>query len=234
MIMKKLVTALALCASFSAFAQVESANIVGYNNTTGENGASVYTPMFIPVGGGNATLGDIKGNFVEWTDTIQILDSSLAATTIYTWIDVTYASNPPVWTSNGTTDDSNVVVPRGAAVVISSSAATLLNAGQVQTGTTQITCGTGATVLGNPVPKAITLGSIGFTDLVEWTDTIQMLDNTLAATIIYTWIDITYASNPPVWTSNGTTDDSGVVLAPGAGFVLSSANGSTVTFPAAM
>jgi len=30
--MKKLVTALALCASFSAFAQVESANVVGYNS----------------------------------------------------------------------------------------------------------------------------------------------------------------------------------------------------------
>jgi len=32
--MKKLVTALALCASFSAFAQVESANIVGYETKT--------------------------------------------------------------------------------------------------------------------------------------------------------------------------------------------------------
>ncbi len=233
--MKKLVTAIALCAAVSAaYAAVESSNIVGYNNTTGENGASLYSPMFIPVGGGTPTLGDIKGNFVENSDTIQILDNTLVATTVYTWVDVTYSGNPPVWSSDGGTDDSAVVIPRGAAVIISSESATILNAGQVQTGTLQIVCGTGATVLGNPTPKTITLGSISFTDLVENSDTIQLLDNTLVATTVYTWVDVTYSSNPPVWSSDGGTDDSGVTLAPGAGFVLSSENGSTVTFPAAL
>jgi hypothetical protein len=52
MIMKKLVTALALCASFSAFAQVESQNIVGYVTTSIPAGQN-----WIVLGNGLATVG---------------------------------------------------------------------------------------------------------------------------------------------------------------------------------
>ena len=235
MIMKELVTAFAACAAAGlALAQVES-NIVGYVNTQGANGATVFSPMFVACGGGNATLGDITGDFTEYSDTLQILDETLTTSTMYSWIDVTYSAITPVWTSDGSTDDSAVVIPRGAGVVISSSAAVILNAGEVETTDVVISCDMGATVLGNPTPVTITLGDITFSGLQEWDDSIQLLDPTLSTAEIYTWIDVTYGSNDPVWSSDGVADDSSTILAPGAGFVLSCANnGVTVTFPSAL
>jgi len=211
---------------------VDTVNVVGYVNTPGADGFTVIAPMFVECGGTNAVLGKITGDFEEWSDTLQILDDTLSTSTIYTWIDVTYDNNPPVWTSDGGTDDSDVVIPRGAAVVISSTEAVIQNRGQVETTAVSIDCSVGFSVLGNPTPVTITLGDITFAGLEEWSDTLQILDDTLSTSDIYTWIDVTYDNNPPVWTSDGGTDDSAVELIPGAGFVLSSVNGATVTFPA--
>jgi hypothetical protein len=209
-------------------AQVESVNIVGYTTTTGANGATMYAPMFTAVGGGAITLGDIKGDFEEYVDTIQILDENLVGTTLYNWVDI---GRGPVWTSDFATDDSAVTIPIGHSVVISTSGSQIQNAGEVKLTPTVVTCGTGATTLGNPLPKPITLGSIIFTGLEEYVDTIQILDENLVGTTLYNWVDL---GGGPVWTSDFATDDSSTVFEAGVGFVLSSQNGCTVTFPAAL
>ena len=238
--MKELVTAFAACAIAGAVMAADS-NIVGYVSTVGnDNGATLLAPMFIECGGVNAKLGMITGEFDEYLDTVQILDDTLAMAVEYVWVDVTYdplGLTSPVWSSDYTTDDSDVVIPRGVGVVVSKSTAIIQYAGEVEAGGVSIACDPGATVLGNPTPVTITLGQIGFTDLEEYTDTIQLLDSTLAMATEYVWVDVTYdplGLTPPVWSSDYTADDSGVELAPGVGFVLSSMNGSTVTFPAAL
>jgi len=217
-----------------ALAQGTDSNVVGYVNTQGEDGFTVLAPMFCGCGGTDMTLGDIKGDFAEWSDSIQILDDTLTTSAMYTWVDITYSGADPVWTSDYGTDDSDVVIPRGAAVVISSMATVIQNAGEVETTGVVIPCDPGFTVLGNPTPVEIKLGDIAFTDLVEWSDSIQLLNDALTTSAMYTWVDVTYAGVTPVWTSDYATDDSATPLAPGAGFVLSSANGSTVTFPSAL
>ncbi|MCL2104303.1 MAG: hypothetical protein FWH21_04510 [Kiritimatiellaeota bacterium] len=220
-------TVFAACAIAGAAVAADS-NIVGYVNTDGNDGATLIAPMFIECGGSDTTLGMITGEFEEWADTLQILDDTLAMATIYFWADV---GAGPVWTSDGATDDSTITIPRGAGVVVSKSTATIFCAGEVEMGSVVIPCGSGATALGNPTPVKIKLGDINFSDLEEWSDTLQLLDGSLAMATIYFWADV---GSGPVWTSDGATDDSTVELAPGAGFVLSSMNGSTVTFPAAL
>lgn len=227
--MKKLMTAFAACMIAGLVsAAVESQNIVGYTTVVGANGATMYTPMFTAVGGGAITLGDIKGDFVEYTDTLQILDENLVTVSLYYWVDL---GSGPVWTSDFATDDSSVEVPFGNSVVISSAAAGIVNAGEVKLTATQVVCGVGATTLGNPVPVEITLGDMDFTGLVEYTDTLQILDENLVTVALYYWVDL---GSGAVWTSDFATDDSSTPLAVGAGFVLSSQDGCTVTFPAAI
>jgi len=216
-----------------ALAQGTDSNVVGYVNTQGENGATLLAPMFVACDGtGEARLEHITGNFEEWVDTLQILDDTLVTSTLYWWIDVD-GLGKCVWSEDTLTDDSAVTIPRGAGVVISSAAATIQNAGEVATTGVVIECDPGASVLGNPIPVAIKLGSISFTGLEEWEDTLQLLDGTLVTSTLYWWVDVD-GLGTPVWSEDTLADDSNVELAPGAGFVLSSANGSTVTFPSAL
>ena len=226
-------TVFAACAIAGAAVAADS-NIVGYVNTDGENGFTVFAPMFIECGGTDTTLGMITGDFDEFMDTVQVLDDTLTTSTLYTWVDVTWSSATPVWTSDFATDDSAVIIPRGAGVVVSKSTTTILCSGEVEVGSVVIPCDPGFTVLGNPTPVKITLGDIDFLGLEEFSDTLQLLDDSLVTSTLYTWVDVTWSGATPVWTSDFATDDSGVELAPGAGFVLSSMNGSTVTFPAAL
>ena len=229
MIMKELVTVFAALAVAGAAVAADS-NVVGYVNTDGENGFTVFAPMFIECNGTDTTLGMIKGDFDEWMDTLQILDDTLAAATAYTWVDVNY-DGKPVWSEDFVTDHSSVIIPRGAGVVISKATAIIQCAGEVEVGNAVIPCDPGFTVLGNPTPVTIKLGDIGFIGLEEWMDTLQILDDRLAAAKAYTWVDVNF-DGTPVWTEDFVTDYSADELAPGVGFVLSSMNGATVTFPA--
>lgn len=226
--MKKLVTAIATCAIAIMVSAVESVNIVGYMNTTGTNGFTMYTPMFTSIGGGSNMLGDITGNFVGDVDTLQMLDENLVGSAIYFWSDL---GSGTVWTSDFVNDDSAVTIPIGHSVVISSASAIIQNAGEVKKTATPVVCGTGFTTLGNPLPKAITLGDITFDGLVGDVDTLQILDENLVGTAIYFWSDL---GSGTVWTSDFVNDDSGTILASGAGVVLSSQDGCTVTFPTAL
>jgi len=215
-------------------AMAVDSNVVGYVNTPGENGYTVFAPMFCGCLDTPMTLGAITGDFTEYSDSLQILDDGLVTSDSYVWVDVTYSGAAPVWSSDYVTDDSGVVVPRGAAVVISSAAAVIQNAGEVETKDITIECDPGFTVLGNPTPVTIKLGDIKFTDLEEYSDSLQILDDGLVTSDSYVWVDVTYSGAAPVWSSDYVTDDSGVELLPGAGFVLSSANGSKATFPSAL
>ena len=234
--MKKLVTVFAACAVAGLVMAADGvpSNVVGYVKTPGENGYTVFAPMFCGCLDTPMTLGAITGDFAEWVDSLQVLDAGLVASDSYVWVDVTYSGATPVWTSDFGTDDSGVIVPRGAAVIISSTATIIGNAGEVEAKDIIIDCDPGYTVLGNPTPVPITLGDIKFTGLEEWIDSLQLLDAGLVASDSYVWVDVTYSGATPVWTSDFGTDDSGIPLDPGAGFILSSVNGSKVTFPSAL
>ena len=73
--MKKLVTAACALVAGMAMAQVQSANIVGYQDFTGLGSFNLTVATFLPIGtdGSTMTLGNIVGNsaFVPGTDYLK-------------------------------------------------------------------------------------------------------------------------------------------------------------------
>jgi len=115
--MRKLVTVFATCA-IAGMAVAADSNVVGYVNTPSEGEFMVFSPMFCGCGDTPATLGDIKGDFAEITDSIQVLDDELFMADTYVWLDITWSGADPVWTSDWMTDDSNVELAPGAGFIL--------------------------------------------------------------------------------------------------------------------
>jgi hypothetical protein len=110
--MKKMLTLGAIAACASVFA-LESANIVGYNNTAARAGLNWYAPQFLTVGANTTDINAIQlddggAMSVGWGDNMQIvgplgnpettylyLDPSLdptATATTYFWADENYSA----------------------------------------------------------------------------------------------------------------------------------------------
>jgi len=189
---------------------VDTSNVVGYVNTDGANGFTVFAPMFVECDdSGDALLGKITGNFEPWEDTIQILNDLLDTSDLYYWTEDDSGLEPVFyWSSDLSSDDSDVVIPRGAGVVISSTEAVIQNRGQVEATAVSIDCETGYTVLGNPIPVAITLGDITFAGLSPWDDTLQFFNNQLDTADLYYWIEDDSGDDPVFyWSLDFSTDN---------------------------
>lgn len=172
--MKKLVTALALCASFSAFAQVESANIVGY--TTVPTLAGTYTMIggqFEGVGGGGMPVQSIKGSFVGGTglvDSDNLLVWSNGSYKSYffgNWAGAYGAEYDNLWYWGG--DDANpstdVIMPGQGLWFLSrsGSAGTATFSGQVKVNNTNLSVLANTyTLFSNPYPTEVAINSASF------------------------------------------------------------------------
>ncbi len=88
--MKKLVTAFALCASFSAFAQVESSNIVGYNSGLSLV-AGNYNMLSAPFTSVGSTTGVKIKNMFSDNSVFVAGGSSVDADTISIWENGAYS-----------------------------------------------------------------------------------------------------------------------------------------------
>jgi len=230
--MKKLVTALALCASFSAFAQVESANVVGYQTLSVTNTYKDIVSSFVTVGGDQTSikLRDIvpSAGFKNGVGTLTFFASSgvVDKTAMYVdgigWLDV-YENDPA--------DYNEIVIPAGKGFFAASSASyTLTLAGEVKFTQTPVPLGT-YTVVGNASPVPIKLGDIvpssGFKNGVG-TVTFFAPNGTVSKTAMYVdgigWLDV-YENDPADYNLIPLEACDGV-------FVSTGVAGQTLTLPA--
>ncbi len=228
--MKKLVTAFALCAAFSAYAQVESANVVGYNtipitqrntmigmpfentDSTGMqiNDAFPYTP-------GN---GMTPGTFSSNSDQIQIGSIIGGSYTVY-WLSNKSNITSNKWTTaGGTVVATAVLEPGSVAWYVSRTADTtnalthwnLVTKGQVladATSTRVIKAGI-PSLISNPYPIEYNINSENWVDkggkagaFASTADQIQVRTST-GSYIVY-WLSNKANVTSNKWTTAGGT-----------------------------
>jgi len=249
--MKKLVTALALCASFSAFAQVESANVVGYQTKTATGQYFSSGATFISVGSTSNQwkLGDIKlTGSTPQQDIIQFLSVVDANTEITaTYVDLAAAggnAGDVGWydfTLSTRLDD--ITFPAGTAFLCNfgSSGVSIMSAGQVLSGPTTLDLsGIQYPFVANLLPMQLTLGSITVAGSTPQQDIFQFLSVTDANTeLTATYVDLAAAggnAGDVGWydfTLSTRLDDT--ILSAGAAFLCNLGSPSvSITFPSAL
>ena len=82
--MKKLMIVAAAAMGLAAFGDIESSNVVGYQQKETVTGFNFVIPTFDVVGGGKVNIQDIKiEGATDWADNIQILDEGGAGIAQY-------------------------------------------------------------------------------------------------------------------------------------------------------
>jgi len=228
--MKKLVTALALCAAVSAYAQVESANIVGYQTINIPSGFSASATTFVTVGGDGTKclLGEIKGNAAFEGQSIQILSSDGAGTVILT---ASYYDGFG-WYDNDNNEVNNTELTKGEAFIVSTAAsgATLTFSGEVRATSFSVAVSSGFSLLGNSLPKNLTLGDITANAAFEG-QSIQLLSSDGLGSVVLT---ASYYDGYG-WYDNDNNNVDSTTINSSASFVVSTAaTGAQIIFPAAL
>lgn len=187
--MKKLMTALAICATagiVSATDPVTSANVVGYKQESSGDGVWIQPIQFAKVGSDNATACSLS----------EVLDFSTVATYDQLWAYdavlgdyIQYEMRADgQWhdASNNQVVDIQVT-PGNAMLLISGN--TLTFAGQVPsiTSYTQEFNGDGVYLLGSAIPAATTVASFNWSSSVSVYDQLWLYDAYLGDYIQYEW-----------------------------------------------
>ena len=230
------------CATVS-FAELASANVVGYNNTEAREGLNWYAPMFLTVGANTINIQDIKlddggAMSVGWGDVMQVVGPLGNAETEYFYWDPSVDPNGEA-TSYYWGDDAGAPVAvsfdKGDGVGLDNANGleyTIQNAGQVPSEKVTFAAREGLNWSGNPFPATINLSAIVLNDAgamsVGWGDVMQIvgpLGN--ADTEYFYWdpsVDPTATATTYYWGDDAGTAVN-VTLQPGAGFAIDNANG---------
>ena len=242
--MKKLMIAAsaALCATVS-FAELASANVVGYNNTEAGTDLNWYAPMFLTVGANTIDINSIKlddggAMMVGWGDVMQVVGPKGNAETMYFYwdpsVDPTATATTYYWgDDSGNAVDVSFDTGDGLAFDnMNGIEFSIQNAGQVPSEKVTIEAHEGLNWSGNPFPAPINLSAITLNDggamSIGWGDVMQIVGpKGNAETMYFYWdpsVDPTATATTYYW-----GDDSGnavnVTLQPGAGFAIDNMNG---------
>ena len=97
------------CATVS-FAELASANIVGYNNTAARTDLNWYAPMFLTVGANTIDINSIQlddagAGMVGWGDSMQVVGPLGNAETLYAFwsdpsMDMSGKATGPFWSDD--------------------------------------------------------------------------------------------------------------------------------------
>ena len=222
---------------------MESANIVGYNNTAAREGLNFYAPAFLTVGANTIDINDIKlddgGTMsVGWGDVMQVvgpkgetqsayfywdpsMDPNEKATTYYWGDDACFAVNTSFDSGDGIAFDNMNAIEFN-----------IQNAGQVPTGKVTVSSREGLIWSGNPFPAPINLNAIVLNDggamSVGWGDVLQIVDSKGGADFAYFYWDA--SMDPEEKATSAYWGDDGcfavnATLEPGAGFAIDNMNG---------
>ena len=230
------------CATVS-FAELASANVVGYNNTAARADLNWYAPQFLTVGANtidiNAiTLDDGGLGFVGWGDTMKIVGPLGSASQMYFFysdpsMDLSGKATGPFWSN---TDGNSVQVSfaSGDGIAIDNVNAyeyAIQNAGQVPSGNVTVAARADLNWLGNPFPAPIHINAVTLKDelgMVGWGDTMQIVGPLGSASQMYFFysdpsMDLSGKATGPFWSdTDGNSVD--VTLQPGAGFAIDNPN----------
>lgn len=239
--MKKLmiVAAAALCAT--AFADIESANTVGYVETSLQ-GFKMITPSFKNIAGETYPIDNfvVKGA-TDGKTNIQVLDSDGKVVGDYYWYnefvdgDTTY---PAGWFDASGAEPADIQLNPGEAVFFYSeeSGITILSAGEVPGEITHDVVG--FAMLGNGSPVKIDVDSMKVTGATDGKTNIQVLDAEGKVVGDYYWYnefvdgDTTY---PAGWFDASGAEPAGIQLEAGEAVLFySEETGIKTTVPAAL
>ena len=241
--MKKMM--LGLTAAFCAAVTfgLESANIVGYNNTAAREGLNWYAPTFLTVGANTIDIQSIKlddggAGMVGWGDNMQIVGPLGNADTEYFYWDASMDPNGEATTAYWGDDSGTpvaVTLDAGDGVGLDNANAleySIQNAGQVPSEKVTFAAREGLNWSGNPFPAVINLNAVVLNDggagMVGWGDNMQIVGPLGNADTEYFYWDASMDPNGEATTAYWG-DDSGtpvnVTLQPGAGFAIDNANG---------
>ena len=244
--MKKLmIAAVAALWGTVGFADVESANVVGYTTKAAGANLNWYAPQFFTVGANTTDINDIKlddggTGTVGWGDSMQIVGPLGNPSEMYFYWD---PSSDPTGAATGYywgDDAGNAVAvsfDAGDGIAIDNMnglAFALNNAGDVPTEDVSFTASANLNWTGNPFPEAINLNAVTLDDggagTVGWGDSMQIVGPLGNPSEMYFYWD---SSSDPTGTATGYYwgDDAGnavdVTLKPGDGFAIDNMNGLT-------
>ncbi len=232
---------------------MESANIVGYNNTDARANFNWYAPMFVTAGANTTDINAIQlddgtpvGEMptVGWGDTMQIVGPLGSAETIYFYFD---KSMNPAGEEAGNFWGDEMGTPvavsfdSGDGIAIDNMNGLefkIRTAGEVPTAKVSIPARANFNWTGNPFPAAININAIQLNDgtptgempTVGWGDTMQIVGPLGSAETIYFYFD--KSMNPAgEEAGNFWGDEMGtpvnVTIEPGAGFAIDNMNSLT-------
>ena len=230
---------------------MESANIVGYNNTDARANLNWYAPMFLTAGANTTDINAIQlddgtptGEMpsVGWGDTMQIVGPLGSPETMYSFwsdpsMDMSGKATGPFW-SDGNGNSVAVSLDSGDGIAIDNAAKLTFNirtAGEVPTGKVTFPARNDLNWCGNPFPAPIHINAIMLKDelgMVGWGDSMQIVGPLGSPETMYSFwsdpsMDMSGKATGPFW-SDGNGNSVDVMLQPGAGFAID--NAAKLTF----
>lgn len=207
--MKKLMTALAICATagiVSATDPVTSANVVGYlTHAPDEIGDIVGAVQFVSVGDSHKTLNTLfDSSQLEFGDNMQLLADDLVSFVSYTW-----------WGDHWENDGGQVVgtdvpdvsmVPGKGFMLVCSSVRQVIAAGQVSSSNVSTPILAGYNFIGSAFPVSFSPGKYDWSS-AEFGDEIQIYDAS------------TFGFKSLIWWGDHWEDDNGNTITDGAAAV---------------
>lgn len=244
---KIIAIAAAMVAGVSMAQGIESANIVGYNNSELPSiGAKGMGASFVPVNGGSLKLGDLKvsgygDEYADFQIQAQQLDTAGRSGTTYYWCDFEEEGETYVgWFDEDMNNFSDLELTLGVGLWIFGNDASLAlqSAGSVANSDIAVTLGdVGAMMIVNPMPCTLTLGEISVTgygeEYADFQIQAQKLDSAGRSGTTYYWCDFEEEGETYVgWFDEDMNDYNDVELAAGEGiWVYSNDNSLQMVFP---
>ena len=228
------------------FADVESANVVGYTTKAAGANLNWYAPQFFTVGANTTDINDIKlddggTGTVGWGDSMQIVGPLGNATEVYSYwdasMDQTGSATACYW-GDAEGRPVSVSFDAGEGIALDNGSEleySIVNSGDVSRDEVCFDARANLNWSGNPFPAAINLNAVtlddGGANTVGWGDSLQVVGPLGNATEVYSYwdasMDPTLTATTYYWgDAEGKPVD--VTLDPGAGFAID--NGSELTF----
>ena len=231
------------CATVS-FAELASANIVGYANNDTVNGFTVVTPQFRNINDGNfSLLSFLAGEDMYDNLTVNQIDEFGVAIHTYSWTtsadDGTDSYDKTGWADDAymiVTDPDAITFLPGESLMISAGEGAIQSAGQVRAEDAKVQLRNGFTLAGNPYPVEVLVADIlPFCEAgIEQTYdqmTLNLIDEFGVAVHTYSWTtsadDGTGSYNKIGWADDDymiINDTNKKVLAAGQGVLVSGAS----------
>ena len=251
---KKMIAMAGALACVSAFA-VESANVVGYNNTAAGENLNWYAPVFRSLGENTTDIQDINLNdggtgSVGMGDSMQIVGPLGNAIGGYSyWVkdmDMTGTVSTPYFWADDSFNPVSVSFDSGEGIAIDNANALtfdIVSSGEVSTNNVTFAAQSNLNWCGNPFPSAIDISAIQLDDdgsgVVGMGDSMQIVGPMGNAIGGYSyWVkdmDMTGTVTAPYFWADDSFNPVSVTLEPGQGFAIDNANGLefniTITCP---